>query len=46
MKNGPALENLAIVADPDRNFVLIMKGGKIGENPTQLLSSRMQCGCA
>jgi len=30
--NGNPLENLDLVADPDKNFVLIMKDGKIYEN--------------
>jgi len=30
--NGNPLENLDLVADPDKNFVLIMKDGKIYKN--------------
>jgi len=30
--DGNPLENLDLVADPDRNFVVIMKDGKIYKN--------------
>lgn len=33
MVDGNPLENLDLVADPDKNFVVIMKDGKIYKNP-------------
>jgi len=33
--NGNPLENLDLVADPDKNFAVIMKDGKIYKNTTQ-----------
>jgi imidazolonepropionase-like amidohydrolase len=30
--NGDPIENLNLIADPDKNFVLIMKDGKIYKN--------------
>ena len=30
--DGNPLENLDLVADPDKNFVMIMKNGKIYKN--------------
>jgi len=32
---GNPLENLDLVADPDKNFLLIMKDGKIYKNTTK-----------
>jgi len=31
--NGNPLENLDLIADPTKNFVVIMKDGKIYKNP-------------
>jgi len=38
--NGNPLDNLDLVADPDKNFVVIMKDGKIYKNNVHLETLR------